>query len=468
MNYQTINPATGELVDTFATISDRELEHALETADRAFRTDWRARSVADRAGLIGRAAAILRANVDKYARYLTLEMGKRLNEARGEVALSASILDYYARCAADHLKPAPLPEVPGAEVHTEPLGALLAIEPWNFPYYQIARVAAPQLIAGNVLLLKHAESVPQSALAFARLLEEAGVPAGVYTNVFASIDQVGRIIDDPRVRGVTLTGSERAGVAVAERAGRNLKKTVLELGGSDPLIVLEDAPLEWAVGCAVVGRMFNTGQCCVGAKRIIVVGRERSAAFLEGFSQRMSALQAGDPADAATSLGPVSSERALKHLIGQVEKAKDGGCKVTTGGRRLDRPGFYLEPTVLAGISERNPIYREELFGPVAAFYAVDDEEHAIRLANDTPFGLGASVFTADQDRGRRVAARIDSGMVFVNQPFRTAAELPFGGIKNSGYGRELSRAGFDEFVNKKLVTVVPAGTSPFPGPKAG
>ena len=465
MNFETINPTTGEFVERFATMSDQDLDRVVDAAHAAF-IDWRHRSVADRAAFLDRAAAILRSNVDEYAGYLTLEMGKRLNEARFEVILCANIFEYYAKRAVAHLKPAALADVPNAEIHTEPLGVLLAIEPWNFPYYQIARVVAPQLAVGNVLLLKHAESVPQSALAFARLLERAELPRGVYTNVFASIEQVGRLIDDSRVRGVTLTGSERAGAAVAERAGRNMKKTVLELGGSDPLIVLEDAPLDWAIGCAVVGRMFNTGQCCVGSKRIIVVGKQRSAAFLEGLSNRMASLKAGDPADAATLLGPVSSERALNTLLGQLERAKAGGSKVATGGRRVERPGFYLEPTVLAEIDARNPIYKEELFGPIAAFYSVRDEEEAILLANDTPYGLGASVFTEDLDRGRRVAARIESGMVFINQPFRTAAELPFGGIKNSGYGRELSLAGFDEFVNKKLVTSVPAGTPPLPAPK--
>ena len=465
MNYETINPATGEFVDRFATISDQDLDRVVDLAQAAF-IDWRRTNVAERVAILERAAGILRANVDEYAGYLTLEMGKRLNEARFEVVLCANILDYYAKRAAAYLNPTGLPDVPNAEVHVEPLGVLLAIEPWNFPYYQIARVAAPQLAVGNVLLLKHAESVPQSALAFARLMDAVGLPSGVYTNVFASIEQVGRLIDDPRVRGVTLTGSERAGAAVAERAGRNMKKTVLELGGSDPLVVLEDAPLDWAIGCAVVGRMFNTGQCCVGSKRIIVVGKQRSAAFLDGLSNRMSALKAGDPSDAATTLGPVSSERALNALLGQLQRARAGGSRIVTGGRKLDRPGFYLEPTVLAEIDAFNPIYREELFGPVAAFYTAKDEEDAIRLANDTPYGLGASVFTEDLDRGRAVAARIESGMVFVNQPFRTAAELPFGGIKNSGYGRELSMAGFAEFVNQKLVTSAPAGTPPLPAPK--
>src|SRR6202521_202401 len=301
MPFKTVNPATGELVRSFEEISDRDLELALGTAHKAYETDWRLRTVAERAKIVSRAATILREKADEYAGYLTLEMGKRIAESHAEVAMSAAILDYYAKKAESYLKPKLLPESPGAELRTDPIGVLLGIEPWNYPYYQIARVAGPQLMAGNVLLLKHAESVPQSALAFARLFEEAGAPRGVYTNIFATIDQVGRIIDDPRVRGVTLTGSERAGASVAQRAGRNLKKAVLELGGSDPMIVLEDAPLDWAVSGATVGRMFNCGQCCVSSKRIIVVGQERSAAFLEGFAKQMASLQSGDPADADTT-----------------------------------------------------------------------------------------------------------------------------------------------------------------------
>jgi succinate-semialdehyde dehydrogenase / glutarate-semialdehyde dehydrogenase len=379
-----------------------------------------------------------------------------------EVESSASILDYYAKHAQAYLQPRPLAEAPGAAVHIEPIGAIFAIEPWNFPYYQIARVAAPQLMVGNVLLLKHAESVPQSALAFARLFEEAGAPEGVYTNLVISIDQAGRVIDDPRVQGVTLTGSERAGAAVAERAGRNLKKVVLELGGSDPFIVLEDAPLDWAIQSAVAGRMLNAGQCCVGSKRIVVVGKDRGHAFLEGFSEQMAALQTGDPADPATTVAPLSSERALKLLLDQIERAVSQGARIACGGKRVERPGFYLQPTVLTDISPRNSVFAEELFGPVAAFHVVEDEAAAIALANGTPYGLGASVFTADTERGERVAAQIDSGMVFINQPFGTAAELPFGGVKRSGFGRELSQLGFDEFVNKKLIRVAPVGASPF------
>jgi succinate-semialdehyde dehydrogenase / glutarate-semialdehyde dehydrogenase len=460
--YQTINPATGERVKAYAYISDQDLEGVIGNAHKAFKTEWRHYPIAERARIVSAAAAILRKKSEEYAHYLTLEMGKLISEARAEIALSADILDYYARRAGNYLEPRALPESPGAELHIEPIGVLLAIEPWNFPYYQIARVAGPQLMVGNVLLLKHAENVPQSALAFARLFAEAGAPTGAYTNIFATIEQVARLIEDPRVRGVTVTGNERAGAAVAERAGRNLKKSVMEMGGSDPLVVLEDAPLESTLDSALFGRMFNTGQCCVGTKRIIVVGKDRGNAFLEGFLQRMASLDAGDPEDPDTTLGPLSSEKALDLLLDQIELAKKDGGKVAFGGRRIDRPGFYLEPTVLTDIRKDNAIYTQELFGPVAAFHVVEDEEEAIHLANATPFGLGASVFTGDIERGRRVAAKIDSGMVFINQPVWTAAELPFGGVKNSGFGRELSELGFGEFVNEKLINVAPAGSPPW------
>jgi len=461
MPFKTVNPATGELVRSFEEISDGDLELVLGTAHKAYETDWRLRPVAERAKIVSRAATILREKADEYAGYLTLEMGKRIAESLSEVAAAAAILDYYAKKAESYLKPKPLSETPGAEVRTDPIGVLLGIEPWNYPYYQIARVAGPQLMVGNVLLLKHAENVPQAALAFARLFEEAGAPAGVYTNIFASIEQAGRVIEDPRVRGVTLTGSERAGAAVAERAGRHLKKVVLEMGGSDPLIVLDDAPLEWTLDSALTGRMVNTGQCCCGTKRIIVIGKERGEAFLSGFVKRMAALKPGDPADRSTSLAPICSERALDTLLGQIELARKNGATVAAGGKRIDRPGFYLEPTVLTNVTEKNPIYTQELFGPVACFYVVKDEREAVRLANAVPYGLGGSVFTADIERGRKIASQIESGMVFINQPIRTQAELPFGGVKNSGFGRELSELGFDEFVNKKLTTVAPVGSPP-------
>ncbi|MBA4143994.1 MAG: aldehyde dehydrogenase family protein [Nitrosospira sp.] len=462
MPYQTINPATGKLIKTYENIADQDLEAAVANAHKVFHSNWRHCPVTERGKIMSAAAATLRKKNEEYSHYLTLEVGKLIAEARAEVALSADILDYYAKKADGYLQPRLLTESPGAELHIEPIGVLLGIEPWNFPYYQIARVAGPQLMVGNVLLLKHAESVPQSALAFARLFEEARAPSGVYTNIFASIEQTERLVDDPRVRGVTLTGSERAGAAVAARAGRSLKKSVMELGGSDPLIVLEDAPMESTLDAALFGRMFNAGQSCVGSKRIIVVGKERGEVFLDGFVQRLASLKAGDPNDPATTLGPLASEKALNLLLDQIELARKEGGKVVFGGGRIDRSGFYLKPTVLAGISEENLIHNQELFGPVASFRVVENENEAVRLANATPFGLGASVFTADVERGRKVAAKIESGMVFINQPAWTAAQLPFGGIKNSGFGRELSELGFGEFVNEKLINVAPPSSSPW------
>lgn len=466
MAYQSINPATGELLASYSELSDSDLEIAIANADNAYRNDWRHRTIDERANILVKAASILLEKKEEYAHYLTLEMGKLIGEAYAEVDITAGILQYYAKNAELYLAPKNLPESPNAKVLIEPIGIVLGIAPWNFPYYQVARVAGPQLMAGNVLVLKHAENVPQSALALARLFEEAGAPTGVSTHLVASIEQVGRVIDDPRVRGVTITGSERAGAAVAERAGRALKKVVAEMGGSDPLIVLEDAPLEPTLDSALFGRMFNTGQCCVGSKRIIVVGQDRGKAFLDGFVKRMAAFNAGDPMNPATTLAPLATEKALNLLLAQIDQAQKGGARIEVGGHRIDRPGYFLAPTVLAGIDENNPIYTQELFGPVAAFYVVDTEAQAIELANATPFGLGASIFTADIEHGRAMATKIESGMVFINQPAWTSPELPFGGIKNSGFGRELSERGFYEFVNEKLVNVAPPGAHPW-GPEA-
>jgi succinate-semialdehyde dehydrogenase / glutarate-semialdehyde dehydrogenase len=462
MTYQTINPSTGDLLASYPELSNLDLELAIANADRVYRTDWRHRTIDERAKIMSKAAAILSDRKKEYAHYLTLEMGKLIGEAYAEVDITVGILQYYAKNAKSYLNPKTLPESPNAKVLFEPVGVILGIEPWNFPYYQVARVAGPQLMAGNVLLLKHAENVPQSALALARLFDEAGFPAGVYTNLFASIEQISRVIEDPRVRGVTITGSERAGSAVAEHAGRSLKKVVAEMGGSDPLIVLEDAPLESTLDNALFGRMFNAGQCCVGSKRIIVVGKERGKAFLDGFVKRMASLNAGDPVSPATTLAPLSSEKAINLLLDQIDLAKKGGAKIVLGGNRIDRPGYFLEPTVLTNITESNPIYTQELFGPVAGFYVVNNEREAIELANATPFGLSASIFTADIERCRDIAAKIESGMVFINQPAWTAPELPFGGTKNSGFGRELSERGFYEFINEKLVNVAPPGSPPW------
>lgn len=454
MSFRTINPATGEVVKEFPLQSDAEVFAALDAADRRYRDDWRHRPVAERARIVARAAQILRQKRDEYVKYATEEMGKVTRFGHMEVDLVADILEYYARNGEKFLAPQALPDEPGATLVSEPIGVLLAIEPWNFPYYQLARVAAPQLIAGNVVLMKHAESVPQCALAFARLFEEAGAPEGVYTNLFCSIDQIGKLIDDFRVRGVALTGSERAGTSVGERAGRNLKKAILELGGSDPALILEGASLAHAIEQTVMGRTFNSGQGCVNIKRVIVVGKARGEQMLAALKERFAAIPVGDPTDEATLLGPLSSERALDGLLKQIADAKAAGAQIVCGGQRVNRPGFYLEPTIIAGITKDNPLYYQEAFGPVLSFYVVDSEEEAIQLANDSNYGLGAFVFDVDIEHAKAVAARIEAGMVYINSCFADSPALPFGGVKNSGFGRELAELGIGEFINRKLIRV--------------
>lgn len=454
MSFQAINPTTGEVGPEYPFISNAEVFAALETADRCFHEDWRRRSVAERARIVGRAARILREKRDEYQGYLTQEMGKVTRFGYMEVDLAADILDYYATHGERFLAPKALPDVPGATVVSEPIGVLLAIEPWNFPYYQLARVAGPQLIAGNVVLMKHAPNVPQCALAFARLFEEAGAPVGAYTNLFCSVEQVADLIDDFRVRGVALTGSERAGISVGERAGRNLKKAILELGSSDPALILPGAPLDHAVEQVVMGRTFNSGQGCVNIKRVIVVGRERGEEMLAALKDRFASIRVGDPTDEATDIGPVVSERALETLLQQIAEAKAAGGEVVVGGKRVDRPGFFLEPTIITRIAPDNPLFGQEVFGPVLSFHVVDSEDEAIRLANATRFGLSGYVFDADTRHAQEVAARIDSGMVYINTCFMDAPQTPFGGIKNSGFGRELSEIGIGEFLNLKLIRV--------------
>ncbi|MEU3053569.1 NAD-dependent succinate-semialdehyde dehydrogenase [Streptomyces griseus] len=454
MSFQTVNPATGEFVKEFPLQSDEEVRAALDTADRLYREDWRFRPVAERARIVARAAGILREKHDEYRDLLTLEMGKVTRFGDFEVDLVADILDYYAQHGEKFLAEQELPDEPGAKLITEPIGVILAIEPWNFPFYQLVRVAASQLVAGNVVLMKHAESVPQCALAFARLFEEAGAPEGAYTNLFCSIDQIGTLIDDFRVRGVTLTGSERAGTSVGERAGRNLKKAVLELGGSDPALILPGARLDQAVEQVVMGRTYNSGQGCVNIKRVIVVGTERGEQMLAALKDAFDAITVGDPTDEETQVGPLASERALDGLLRQIGEAEDAGGTIVTGGSRVDRPGFYLEPTIITDITEDNPLYHEEAFGPVLSFYVVDSEEEAIRLANATRFGLGSYVFDADIEHAQQVAARLEAGMVFINSCFADSPSRPFGGVKNSGFGRELAELGIGEFLNRKMVKV--------------
>src|SRR3984885_2070975 len=451
--YQSTNPATGKILKKFESLTDAELEMKIATASKCFET-WRHKTYAERAVILAKAAAILHDKADEFANIMTLEMGKRISEARGEVEFSSNILAYYAKNAERFLAPVKLdPTLGEGHMESSPIGLVFCVEPWNFPYYQLARVAGPHLMAGNVLLVKHAGIVPQCAIAFEKLLIEAGAPIGLYTNLLISHAQSDRVVDDVRIKGVALTGSVAAGQSIAARAGKNLKVSSMELGGSDAFIVLDDADLDHAVKWAVWGRMYNTGQTCCVAKRFIVV-EEVADKFLEKFKMALEALKPGNPLDEKTTLGPLSTESALVDLLKQVDGAVAKGAKLLLGGKRYDRPGAYMEPTILADIKPGNPAFRQEFFGPVALFFRVKDEDGAVALANDSDFGLGGSVFTKAIARGKRVASRVDTGMMFVNHPTWTRPDLPFGGIKDSGYGRELSSMGIQEFVNKKLVRV--------------
>ena len=453
MAYQSINPNDGKILQSFTESTDAELEASLDMADTCFQS-WRAKTFAQRAAIVSRVAALMRERIGELAGLATLEMGKLIAEARGEVTLSADILDYYAKNAERFLAPERLSPISGeANVTSEPIGVLFGVQPWNFPYYQLARFVAPNLMAGNVVMVKHSGCVPQCAIAFEKLWIDAGAPAGAYSNLLISYDQVNRVIDDPRIKGVALTGSADAGKSVAARAGLNLKKSTMELGGNDAFLVLEDADLDKTAAWALWAKMNNMGQCCIAAKRLIVV-EELADRFLQKFQSAMADLKPGDPMDKSTTLGPLSTEAALDQLLAQVEESVTDGATVVMGGKRIDRPGWFMQPTILTNINPDNSAFRKEFFGPVAMFFRVRNEDEAVALANDSDFGLGGSVFTKDVARGKRVASRIDTGMVFVNHPTWTAADLPFGGIKNSGYGRELSQLGIQEFVNRKLVRI--------------
>ena len=455
MAYQSTNPYDGKVFKSFDDITDAQLEDKLKTASHCYEATWRNTSFAERKAVLSKAAALMRERMQPLAELITLEMGKLIDQSIGEVKLSAAILDYYAEHAEAFLAPEKITTAKGeATVESSPIGVLFGVEPWNYPYYQIARFAAPNLMAGNVVMVKHASNVPQCALAFETLMKDAGAPAGAYTNLFVTKDQIAKVIEDPRIRAIALTGSEAAGAVVAAQAGKQLKKSTMELGGSDAFIVLEDADLEKAVKHAVSGRMGNTGQACTASKRFIVV-EGLADQFLDKFKAALQTFAPGNPIDKKTNLGPLSSEEALQKLLDQVDKAVAKGAKALIGGKRVEgQAGAFMQPTILTNVDKHNPAYSEEFFGPVALFFKVADEKAAIALANDSPFGLGGSVFTQDIERAKRVARQIDTGMVFINSDLVSSPELPFGGVKNSGYGRELSSAGIQEFVNKKLIRV--------------
>lgn len=452
MAYQSINPFNGEILHRFDQHTDAQMETALAKADSTFQHVWSKATFQDRAKVVGRAASLMLERKERLARLAAIEMGKRISEGRDEVEMSAAILQYFANHAEAFLAPQVIDTTMGdAHLEFSPLGVLIGVQPWNFPYYQLARFAAPNLMAGNVLLVKHSSGVPQCALAFQQLFTDAGAPCGAYTNLFVSSEQVGALLDDPRTKGIALTGSEQAGESLASRAGKNLKRSTMELGGSDAFIVLEDCDLEFAVQMAVLGRIGNVGQTCIGAKRFIVVG-PRADQFLHAFRDALAQLTPGDPLDDSTTLGPLASETALNLLLQQVRDAVAHGARIVAGGDRIRHRGAFMQPTILTNVTPDHPAFRQEFFGPVALFLPAKDEEEAIALANNSPFGLGGSVYTSDIEHGKQVASRIETGMVFVNYPFISAPELPFGGIKRSGYGKELSSLGIQEFVNKKLI----------------
>ncbi|ADG77735.1 Aldehyde Dehydrogenase OS=Tsukamurella paurometabola (strain ATCC 8368 / DSM / CCUG 35730 /CIP 100753 / JCM 10117 / KCTC 9821 / NBRC 16120 / NCIMB 702349/ NCTC 13040) OX=521096 GN=Tpau_1103 PE=4 SV=1 [Tsukamurella paurometabola] len=446
VQYAVTNPATGEVLETYPTAEPAEIEAALAAASHAARTWPLESTVADRAALIRRVAELHTERRQMLAEIIQREMGKPLEDALGEVDFSAAIYTYYADNAEQLLADQPVQLLEGdgsAVIRRGPIGVLLGIMPWNFPYYQVARFAGPNLAAGNTILLKHAPQCPESAEAMQLIFNEAGLPSGAYVNIRATNEQAAEIIADPRVAAVSLTGSERAGAAVAEVAGRNLKKCVLELGGSDPFILLSTDDLDATVESAVAARLDNTGQSCNAAKRFIVTG-ELYDDFLAKFTEKILA--------ATDSIAPLSSERAAENLEKQLAEAVTGGATLAIVG---ERRGAHFPPAVLTGVTEDNPAFRQELFGPVATVYRVEGEAEAVALANDTPFGLGSYVFTTDPEQAARVADRIEAGMVFVNGVLAEGAELPFGGIKRSGFGREMGPLGIEEFLNKKLIRTV-------------
>jgi succinate-semialdehyde dehydrogenase / glutarate-semialdehyde dehydrogenase len=449
--YAVTNPATGELIEKIPNSTDEEVRAAIDRVHRGY-SSWRSRPVSERAEIVSRAAELFAERADELAAIMTLEMGKRINEGRGEIGIVVDIFNYYADNGPTLLADEPVSIKGGKAVITKgPVGALLGIMPWNFPCYQVARFVAPNLVLGNTILLKHASICPRSAAAIEQVLRDAGVPEDAYVNTFASSAQIPAILADPRIQGVSLTGSEQAGISVAAEAGKNLKKTVLELGGSDPLIVLDTDDMDETVKVTATARMRNCGQSCNAPKRMIVL-----ADIYEEFVDRLTKRVAehylpGDPADPQTKLPPLASVAAADEVAAQVETAVRQGATLRTGGRRVG-PGAYLEATVLTDVTPEMDAYYEEIFGPVVLVFRAETEEEAIAIANDSPFGLGASVFGTDPERARRVADQIDAGMVYLNSAGGSQADLPFGGIKRSGIGRELGPAGIEEFMNKKSI----------------
>ncbi len=454
--YKVTNPATGKVEKEFPTATDEELDGVLERSEAAY-DRWRRTSREERAEVLRAVSELYRDRIDRLASIITREMGKPTRDAIDEIEFSASIYEYYAKEGPKLLADRPLASTqPGdARVRMSPIGPVLGIMPWNYPYYQVARFSAPNLMIGNTAILKHAPQCPESALAMEEIFRDAALPEDVYINIFATNEQIAHLIADPRVGGVSVTGSERAGTAVASVAGQHLKKVVLELGGSDPFIVLDTDDLSAVARQAVAARMENAGQACNASKRMIVMDSLYDD-FVSEFTKAMSEQVPGDPTDPGTTFGPLSSEHAAQNLMAQIKDAVDKGATVHLGGERIEGPGAFVQATVLSNVTPEMRAYREELFGPAAVIYKVSSVDEAVDLANDTPYGLGASVFTGDEQLALKIADRLDTGMVWINEMEGGGPELPFGGTKRSGVGRELGPLGIDEFVNKKLIHTPP------------
>ena len=453
MAIASVNPSTGETLKKFTAIDSREIEEKLAKAQRAFQSH-RKTSFAQRAGWLNAAADLLEKEKARLARIMTLEMGKLLGAAEDEIGKCVRGCRYYAENAERFLTDQKIETETGRNyLRYEPIGPVLAIMPWNFPFWQVFRFAAPALMAGNVALLKHAANVPQCALAIEEVFGGAGFGEGVFQNLLIETEQVAPIIDDSRVIAVTLTGSERAGSAVASAAARQIKKSVLELGGSDPWIVMPSADLDAAIKTGVAARIQNAGQSCIAAKRFILA-EEIYDRFLDEFVNRMRSLKVGDPLDPETEIGPLATEAILRGVNEQVQKSVAAGAKLLAGGKRIERAGYFYEPTVLADVPPDSPAYREEIFGPVASVFRAKDATQAIRIANDSSFGLGASAWTNDPAEKEIFANELEAGMVFINKMVASDPRLPFGGAKRSGFGRELGVDGIREFVNIKTVSI--------------
>jgi succinate-semialdehyde dehydrogenase/glutarate-semialdehyde dehydrogenase len=453
MPIATVNPATGELVRKFEELSDAELRQKIDTAAAAFES-YKQVPLAERARMLNRAADILEKNKEQFGRLMTLEMGKTLRSAIAEAAKCATACRYYAEHG-EQLLADEIVETPARKsfIRYQPIGPVLAVMPWNFPYWQVFRFAAPALMAGNVGLLKHASNVPQCALQIEAIFRDAGFPEGCFQTLLIGASKVEGILDDPRVAAATLTGSEGAGIQVGVAAAKRIKKVVLELGGSDPFIVMPSADLKAAVATGVEARCINNGQSCIAAKRFIV-HESIADEFERLFVCRMQELHVGDPFDDKTDVGPLANPEAVEGLHEDVQKTIAAGARLLTGGRRLDRPGSFYAPTVLTDIPKNSPAYREEFFGPVASLFRAKDINDAIRVANDSRFGLGASAWTNDDHEREQFINELEAGMVFINKLVASDARIPFGGVKQSGHGRELGRLGIYEFMNAKTVWV--------------